>query len=77
MLRMRAIEALALIEKIDPIKNLIEIANLTECSVEVLLILNSVTFFRDHHGFELNPESLKIIAPKAEYYRRVEYFSQN
>jgi uncharacterized sulfatase len=77
MLRMRAIEALALTEKIDPIPSLIEIANVSESSVEVLLILNTVAFFRDHHGFELNPKSLKIIAPKAEYYRRIEYFSQN
>ena len=77
MLRMRGIEALALTEKIDPIPSLIDIANVSESSVEVLLILNTVTFFRDHHGFELNPKLLKIIAPKAEYYRRIEYFSQN
>ena len=77
MLRMRAIEALALIEKIDPIPCLIDIANVSVSSVEVLLILNTVTFFRDHHGFELNPKSLKIIAPKREYYRRIEYFSKN
>jgi arylsulfatase A-like enzyme len=77
MLRMRAIEALALTEKIDPIPSLIDVANVSESSVEVLLILNTVTFFRDHHGFELNPKLLKIIAPKAEYYRRIEYFSQN
>jgi uncharacterized sulfatase len=77
MLKMRAIEALALTEKIDPIPSLIEIVNVSESPVEVLLILNTVAFFRDHHGFELNPKSLKIIAPKAEYYRRIEYFSQN
>lgn len=77
MLRMRAIEALALTEKIDPMPSLIDIANVSESSVEVLLILNTVTFFRDHHGFKLNPKLLKIIAPKAEYYRRIEYFSQN
>ena len=77
MLRMRAIEALALTEKIDPMQSLIDIANLSDSSVEVLLILNTVTFFRDHHGYELNPKSLKIIAPKAEYYRIIEYFSQN
>jgi len=77
MLRMRAIEALALTEKIDPMPSLIDIANVSESSVEVLLILNTVAFFRDHHGFELNPKLLKIIAPKAEYYRRIEYFSQN
>ena len=77
MLRMRAIEALALTEKIDPMPSLIDIANVSESSVEVLLILNTVTFFRDHHGFELNPKLLKIIAPNAEYYRRIEYFSQN
>ena len=65
MLRMRAIEALALTEKIDPMPSLIDIANVSESSVEVLLILNTVTFFRDHHGFELNPKLLKIIAPKA------------
>ena len=77
MLRMRAIEALALTEKIDPMPSLIDIANVSESSVEVLLILNTVTFFRDHHGFELNPKLLKIIAPKGEYDRRIEYFSQN
>ena len=77
MLRMRAIEALALTEKIDPMPSLIDTANVSESSVEVLLILNTVTFFRDHHGFELNPKLLKIIAPMGEYDRRIEYFSQN
>ena len=77
MLRMRVIEALALTEKIDPIPSLVDIVNVSKSSVEVLLVLNTVVFFRDHHGFELNPKSLKIIAPKGEYYRRIEYFSQN
>ena len=57
MLRMRAIEALAFTEKIDPMQSLIDIANVSDSSVEVLLILNTVTFFRDHHGYELNPKS--------------------
>ena len=77
MLRMRVIEALALTQKVDPIPSLVDIANVSKSSVEVLLVLNTVAFFRDHHGFELNPKSLKIIAPKGEYYRRIEYFSQN
>ena len=45
MLRMRAIEALALTEKIDPMPSLIDIANVSESSVEVLLILNTVHSF--------------------------------
>ena len=69
--------ALALTQKVDPIPSLVDIANVSKSSVEVLLVLNAVAFFRDHHGFELNPKSLKIIAPKGEYYRRIEYFSQN
>ena len=76
MVRMRAIEALALTENRDPMDLLIEISNRTESPVELLLTLNTLAFVRDHHGFKLEPQLLKPRVTKGEFTRRLEYFSQ-
>jgi uncharacterized sulfatase len=74
MVRMRAAEALALCDRKDPMKTLVEISNQSESSVEVLLVLNSIAFLKDHHGFEFNPDLLNLKVQKGEFQRRVEYF---
>ena len=45
MVQLRAVEALALVSGEDPMPKLIEIANVSKSRIEVLLALNSVTFF--------------------------------
>ena len=75
MVRMRAIEALALVVGENPMPGLIEISNKSGSRIEVLLTMNSIAFFRDHHGFELKPESLSVSVPKGEFERRLEYFN--
>ena len=75
MVRMRAIEALALVAGEDPMPGLIEISNNSSSRIEVLLTMNSIAFFRDHHGFVLNPKSFSISVPKGEFSRRLEYFA--
>ena len=55
-------------------KTLVEISNQSESSVEVLLVLNSIAFLKDHHGFEFNPDLLNLKVQKGEFQRRVEYF---
>ena len=75
MVRMRAIEALALIAGEDPLPGLIEISNKSSSRIEVLLTMNSIAFFRDHHGFELQPGALSVSVPKGEFERRLEYFN--
>ncbi|HAY74075.1 MAG TPA: sulfatase [Opitutae bacterium] len=77
MVRMRAVEALALVNGQDPIPQLVRIANQSSSAVEVLLTLNAVTFFRDHHGFALDVKSLKVKAPQGQYLRRTEYFAED
>ena len=47
MVQLRAVEAWALVSKKNPMPKLIEIANVSKSRIEVLLALNSVTFFRD------------------------------
>ena len=74
MVRMRAIEALALVSDQDPMLGLISILNESNSRIEVLLAMNSMVFFRDHHGFELNSKLFSISVPKGEFYRRLEYF---
>ena len=74
MVRMRAVEALALVSGRDPIPRLVKISNLSTSRVEVLLAMNSIAFFRDHHGYKLNPKSFSINAPRGEYGRRLDYF---
>ena len=74
LVRMRAIEALALVSGGNPIPELIKISNESNSRIEVLLIMNSIVFFRDHCGFKLNPKSFSISVPKGEFYRRLEYF---
>ena len=75
MVQMRTVEALALVAAQDPMLKLIEIINNSESRIEILLTLNAVAFFRDHHGFKLDPELLSIDAPNGEYNRRLEYFN--
>ena len=77
MVRLRAVEALALTEKRDPMDILIEISNRTESSVELLLALNTIAFLRDFHAFEIKPQLLQPRVTKGEFTRRLEYFSQN
>jgi uncharacterized sulfatase len=77
MVQFRAVEAFSLLTQKNPMPKLIEITNLSQSRVEVLLTLNSVAFFRDHHGFKLDPKSFSIVAPKGEYYRRMEYFTDS
>lgn len=75
MVRMRALEAFALVAGEDPMPGLIEISNKSSSRIEVLLTMNSIAFFRDHHGFDLNPKSFSISVPKGEFSRRLEYFA--
>ena len=75
MVRMRAIEALALVVGENPMPGLIEISNKSGSRIEVLLTMNSIAFFRDHHGFELKPGAFSVSVPKGEFYRRLEYFN--
>ncbi|MEC8420937.1 MAG: sulfatase-like hydrolase/transferase [Verrucomicrobiota bacterium] len=75
MVRMRAIEALALVVRKDPMPGLIDISNQSNSRIEVLLAMNSIAFFRDHCGFDLNPKSFSISVPRGEFYRRLEYFN--
>jgi uncharacterized sulfatase len=75
MVRMRAVEALALVKRKNPMPNLVQIANQSSSAVEVLMVLNTVAFFRDHHGFELDIKSLNIQVPQGQYLRRMEYFA--
>ena len=75
MVRMRAIEALALVLGENPMPGLIEISNKSGSRIEVLLTMNSIAFFRDHHGFELKPGAFSVSVPKGEFYRRLEYFN--
>ena len=77
MVRMRAVEALALVNGQDPLPQLVRIANQSSSAVEVLLTLNAVAFFRDHHGFALDVKSLKVKAPQGQYLRRTEYFAED
>jgi uncharacterized sulfatase len=77
MVQLRAIEAWALISKKNPMPKLIEIANVSKSRIEVLLVLNSVTFFRDFCGYSLDPSLFAIVAPKGEYSRRLEYFADS
>ena len=56
---------------------LIEISNKSSSRIEVLLTMNSIAFFRDHHGFELKPGAFSVSVPKGEFYRRLEYFNGN
>jgi hypothetical protein len=77
MVQFRAVEAFSLLTQKNPMPKLIEITNLSQSRVEVLLTLNSVAFFRDHHGFKLDPKSFSITAPKGEYSRRLEYFADS
>jgi uncharacterized sulfatase len=77
MVQLRAVEAWSLISKKNPMPKLIEIANVSKSRIEVLLVLNSVTFFRDFCGFTLDPSLLAITAPKGEYSRRLEYFADS
>jgi uncharacterized sulfatase len=74
MVRMRAIEALALVSGNDPMPGLISVLNESISRIEVLLALNSVVFFRDFHGFEFNTKLLSISVSRGEFYRRLEYF---
>ena len=53
---------------------LIEISNKSGSRIEVLLTMNSIAFFRDHHGFELNPEHSQFLCLR-RVYRRLEYFN--
>jgi len=77
MVQLRAVEAWALISKKNPMPKLIEIANVSKSRIEVLLVLNSVTFFRDFCGYTLDPSLFRITAPKGEYSRRLEYFADS
>ena len=45
MVRMRAIEALALVSGEDPMEGLIEISNESNSRIEILLTMNSIAFF--------------------------------
>jgi len=74
MVRMRAVEALALVSGRDPIPRLVKISNQSTSRIEVLLTMNSIAFFRDHHGYKLNPKSFSITAPEWECGRRLDYF---
>ena len=60
MVSMRAVEALALVKRKNPMPNLVQLANQSSSAVEVLMVLNTMVFFRDHHGFELGIKSLNI-----------------
>jgi uncharacterized sulfatase len=77
MVQLRAVEAWALISEKNPMPKLIEIANVCKSRIEVLLVLNSVTFFRDFCGYSLDPSLFAIVAPKGEYSRRLEYFADS
>jgi arylsulfatase A-like enzyme len=77
MVQLRAVEAWSLISKKNPMPKLIEIANVSKSRIEVLLVLNSVTFFRDFCGYTLDPSLFAITAPKGEYSRRLEYFADS
>jgi uncharacterized sulfatase len=77
MVQLRAVEAWALISEKNPMPKLIEIANVSKSRIEVLLVLNSVTFFRDFCGYSLDPSLFAIVAPKGEYSRRLEYFADS
>lgn len=74
MVQLRAVEAWALISQMNPMPKLIEITNASQSRIEVLLTLNSVTFFRDHRRYGLDPSLFTITAPKGEFSRRLEYF---
>lgn len=77
MVQLRAVEAWALVSKKNPMPKLIEIANVSKSRIEVLLALNSVTFFRDFCGYSLDSSLFAITAPKGEYSRRLEYFADS
>ena len=46
---------------------LIDISNQSNSRIEVLLAMNSIAFFRDHCGFDLNPKSFSISVPRESF----------
>ena len=77
MVRLRAVEAGSLVSQNNPIPKLIEITNVSKSRIEVLLTLNSVAFFRDHQGYDLDASLFSIVSLKGEFYRRLEYFADS
>ena len=77
MVQLRAVEAWALVSQNNPIPKLIEITNVSKSRIEVLLTLNSIAFFRDHQGYDLDASLFSIVSLKGEFYRRLEYFADS
>ena len=77
MVQLRAVEAGALISEKNPMPKLIDITNGSKSRIEVLLTLNSVAFFRDHQGYDLDASLFSIVSLKGEFYRRLEYFADS
>ena len=77
--RIRAIEFLGSVGKIDPRESLIEIVNTTQHPVEQLIALQTAAFFQDRHplSFPFDASAFHNVNPQSEAGRRVDYFSGN
>ncbi|CAN5346177.1 sulfatase [soil metagenome] len=75
MVRLRAIEFLAMQEFIEAKPYLMEILNTTENSVEALLTLNTLVYFRDHtdKNFSISLKDLNLKVRNDEVERRMNY----
>lgn len=79
LVRWRAIEYLGLHEREDPMRGLVQLINESRDPVEVLQVMNSLVFFRDHPAFDytVNPRDINPLSVNDEVKRRIAYFADS
>ncbi len=77
MVRLRAIEYLGIIEKVNPVQPLIDLINNTPHPVEALLALNTLVYFKDHTDFgtHVDPKKIRPNTLNEEVKRRIDYLN--
>ncbi|MCG2590236.1 sulfatase-like hydrolase/transferase [Rhodohalobacter sp. WB101] len=73
VVRIRAAEFLGIIGDGDPMSILYDIVNTRNNESDVLLALNTMTYLRDHLGYEVNPGSIEPVVDSRQIGWRIEH----
>ncbi|NBC65964.1 MAG: hypothetical protein GVY07_09960 [Bacteroidetes bacterium] len=71
--RIRAAEFLGIIDDGDPMSVLYDIVNTRNNEADLLLALNTMTYLRDHLGYEVNPGSIEPAVDSRQIGWRIEH----
>jgi len=76
MVRVRAVEFLAIIREADPRPTLYDVLATNGSNAAAAITMNTLVFLRDHHGYEFDLATIKVKANEPLVQRRLEYLAK-